>query len=406
MSKSDSYYYLLPFAVIYFFGNNLLLPEGLLYTAILSPVLLYYIYREGDFKDLLKWSLLLLIPIPFQLVSGVDLKSYIISTTLLLSAWIFLFASIRAVKNYSNNLETIFRAVLIINSVLLLIALFALPFQPLRDILWDSIPISANVPGFPRLKLLAYEPSHYALLLSPVFFYYLLRMITGKMKHPFLMIIAIGLPILLSLSFGVIGAMVLAFFIVSIIYAKKLPTIFWSYFFYSLLFATTIIVIIWFIWPENPIFLRISNIIAGSDTSGKGRVFTSFMFAFDLIKTNNLVMGIGPGQVKILAHDLIINYYKYTGDYAVIVRIPNSMGETLAIYGFYGFLLKLFFEIYFFIRLKIYENLYSMILFLFIFIYQFTGSFLINVAEIGIWVILFNARFHRFDLDKLKKAGA
>ena len=113
-------------------------------------------------------------------------------------------------------------------------------------------------------------------------------------------------------------------------------------------------------------------------------------------------MGVGPGQVKILAHDMIINYYKYSGDYAEIVRIPNSMGEMLAVYGIYGFILKLVFEIYFFVRLKIYNNLYTLVLFLFIFIYQFTGSFVINVAELGIWAVVFNAKLSRFNLGSLK----
>lgn len=403
MSKTESYFYLLPFTVLYFFGNNFLLPEGLLYTAILAPVFLYYIYREGDLKKMMKWSLLLLIPIPFQLVSGVDLKSYLISTILVFTAWLFLFAAIRAVKNNGNNLEAIFKTVLIINSVLLLAALIFLPFQPLRDIFWYSIPISPNVPGFPRLKLLAYEPSHYALLLSPVFFFYLLKTLTGNVKHPLLVITAIGIPIVISLSFGVVGAMVLAMLIGTIIYIKILPKVYWSYFFYSVLFVIVFALLTWFIWPSNPVFMRIENILTGADTSAKGRLFNSFWFAWDLIKTHNLFMGVGPGQVKILAHDLIVNYYQYSGEYAEIVRIPNSMGEILAIYGIFGFVLKLFLELFFFIRLKIYNNYFNLVLFLFVFIYQFTGSFLINVAELGVWVIVFNANFPLFKIDSLKE---
>ncbi len=73
----------------------------------------------------------------------------------------------------------------------------------------------------------------------------------------------------------------------------------------------------------------------------------------------------------------------------------------LATYGIYGFVLKIIFEIYFFFRLKIYRNLYSLILFLFIFIYQFTGSFLVNAAEIGAWALVFHSRFISFDYDRL-----
>jgi hypothetical protein len=108
----------------------------------------------------------------------------------------------------------------------------------------------------------------------------------------------------------------------------------------------------------------------------------------------------------VLGHDLIINFYQYTGEFAEVVRIPNSMGEMLATYGIYGFAMKLVLEIYFFIRTRVYLNLFALALFVFIFIYQFTGSFLVNVAELGIWAMVFACRPPDLQRDnlKLKKA--
>ena len=80
------------------------------------------------------------------------------------------------------------------------------------------------------------------------------------------------------------------------------------------------------------------------------------------------------------------------------------MGEMLATYGLYGFILKLTFEIYFFVHLRIYSNLYSLCLFIFIFVYQFTGSFLTNSEEIGIWAIVFQSRFSQFDYQKINNS--
>jgi len=37
---------------------------------------------------------------------------------------------------------------------------------------------------------------------------------------------------------------------------------------------------------------------------------------------------------------------------------------------------------------------------LFIFIYQFTGSFITNVAELGIWAVVFGTRFIEFETAK------
>jgi hypothetical protein len=402
MKKTNTYYYLIPFAVLYFFFNNLLLPEGLLYTALLTPMLVYYIYREGDFKQMVLWSVLFLIPIPFHLIHGVDIRSFIISTTLVFTVVVFFFAARLMIFQANENIERIFRTILFANGALIIFAMLTLPAGFLREIFWYEIPISVGVQGFPRLKLLAYEPSHYALLLSPVFFFYILKVFTGQTLHPLILLAAVFLPLMLSLSFGVIASMVIALLIASLVYIHKLSRTYWSYIFYSSGFVIIITFLIWFLWPDNPVYERISNILSGEDTSARGRLFNSFWFAFDLIKENNLWLGVGPGQIKILAHDMIVNYYKYTGNYAEIVRIPNSMGEMLAIYGLIGFTLKLVLEFYFFFRLKICNNFYTLVLFLFIFIYQFTGSFLVNVAEIGIWAIVFTIKLPRFDSDNLK----
>jgi hypothetical protein len=162
----------------------------------------------------------------------------------------------------------------------------------------------------------------------------------------------------------------------------------------------------WLLWPGNPVYIRIENILTGADSSSKGRLVYSFMFAKDLVMQHNVWFGVGPGQVKILAHDLIVNFYQYTGDYAETVRIPNSMGEMLATYGIIGFTVKIVVEIILFVHLKIYRNLYSLMLFMFIFIYQFTGSFLVNAAEIGIWAIVFQGRFPDFEIGNINQGHA
>ncbi len=402
MKKDVTYYSFLAYAILYFILNNVLLPVGLLYTTLLSPVFLYWLYKRHKFPKLFKWSILLLIPAIFQIIGGIDLKSYAISTTLVLSVWIFLFAASEGLKVMKPGLQDIFFKILIINATLLVIALLLLPFSSLRDLMWFSVPISKNIPAFPRLKMLAYEPSHYALLLSPVFLFYLIKILTGQAKHPLILFAGVGIPLFLSLSFGVLGALIISIIIATLIYWKKLPKITGSFFFYGLFALGLVIVAIVIFWPDNPVFVRLHNIFSGSDTSAKGRLVNSFIFASDMIRDKNTWIGVGPGQIKVLAHDLIVSHYKYTGKFSEVVRLPNSMAEMLAVYGLYGFILKIAFEIYFFIRLKIYNNLYSLTLFLFIFIYQFTGSFLTNAAEIGTWAIVFNARFERYEFNKIK----
>ncbi|PIY34027.1 MAG: hypothetical protein COZ08_04175, partial [Bacteroidetes bacterium CG_4_10_14_3_um_filter_42_6] len=64
----------------------------------------------------------------------------------------------------------------------------------------------------------------------------------------------------------------------------------------------------------------------------------------------------------------------------------------------------LFLEVFFFVKKRIYNNHYALILFLLIFIYQFTGSFITNVAELGIWAVVFGTRFIEFDFPKSQTA--
>lgn len=403
MKRESSYYPFLAFFILYFFFNNLFLKEGLLYTTLLVPVFLYWLYKKGQVAGMLKWTLLLLFPLPFQLLNGVDPGSYFISSLLVLSAWIFLFTALEAIRSTRDSLEEIFLTSLKVNSVLVLIALCILPFSGLREFMWDTIPMTRNLYAIPRLKLLAYEPSHYGLLLAPVFLYFILKILTGKSGHPLILAAGIGVPLLLTFSFGIIGAMIPAILISALAHLRNISVNARRMLIYSVFFLIIVTGCLWILWPDNPFFIRAGNIITGADSSTKGRLVHSFMFAKDLILQHNAWMGVGPGQIKILAHDLIVSFYKYTGEYAEIVRIPNSMGEMLATYGIYGFILKIFFEVFFFVRLKIYRNLYSLGLFIFIFIYQFTGSFLVNAAEIGIWAIVFAGRFPLFQGDSLRK---
>lgn len=406
MIKATTYQHYLPYVILYFFLNNIFLPHGLLYTSLLTPVFVYWLYKQGDVKNMAIWTLVLVIPIPFQLYTGVDSPTYIRSSLLILGAWIFFFTAIRAVRVLHQDLHTIFKKVLIANTVLTFVALALLPFVRLRDLMWNSIPISPNIPPFPRLDLFSYEPSHYALLLTPVFIYFVFMSMAGKLRHPLLYLMACLAPLFLTFSFGVIGGLILVVLIILIIYARRLPKKTMKAWLYGILSLVMAFILVNWLWPENPVWSRIINIISGTDTSAEGRLFNSFMFSADLIMHHNFLFGVGPGQVKVLAHDLIINYYQYSGEFAEVVRIPNSIGEVLATYGIYGIFLKIFFEVYFFVKTKVYDNMYALGLFIFIFIYQFTGSYLVNVAELGIWALVFMYRPEHLHRNQLMRDTA
>ena len=72
--------------------------------------------------------------------------------------------------------------------------------------------------------------------------------------------------------------------------------------------------------------------------------------------------------------------------------------ETLAIFGWVGFCVRIFIELSLFFYTKVWKNYYRLLLFLFIFLYQFTGSFITNIAEYVIWIMAFTNAFPQFDV--------
>jgi hypothetical protein len=119
--------------------------------------------------------------------------------------------------------------------------------------------------------------------------------------------------------------------------------------------------------------------------------------AYRIAAERSLVFGSGLGQIKELAPEIVQKYYNYWGELDV-VRIPNAMAETLAIFGFAGVFLRIAICIYFFFRTQVLNNYYRTALFLFVFIYQFTGSYVTNMVEYVIWGLAFTRVFPEFNV--------
>lgn len=387
-----------PFAFIYFFINSLALPFGLTYMALLAP--LFYVWVLLVRKKEILWPFIIIL-LPFiiihiALVEPV-IKTYAVSLLNLLLVYIFC----QAVYTFlimCVDIEKIFRGILIINFIVCLIAI-PLYFTPYFSILWDEQNITEGVGILRRLRLFTYEPSYYALLFVPIFFFFLLQYffrlnkIRGSLLLPMLF-----LPYLLSFSIGVMGAILLAVFFTWIIYFKRLTSkkrIANAIITTSVSFTSVLLILILF-FRHNPIFTRIANIFAGKDTSGKGRTVDAFHLAGKMLNEKNEYWGIGLGQIKIIGDDIISSYYLYNMDFTA--TIPNAAAETLAIFGWVGFLLRILVELFLFFYTRVWTNYYRLLLFLFIFIYQFTGSFITNIAEYVIWILAFTNVFHQFDV--------
>jgi hypothetical protein len=389
-----------PFALVYFFFNSLGLPLGLTYTTLLAPFLYYWILITRKREILLPFLIAL---VPFFIVQvneGVDLKTYFVSVMNLTAVYIFCQAFYTFLKN-CKDIEGIFRKLVIINFILCLIAI-PVYFTDYYYILWIKQFLTEGVDEFLRLKLFTYEASYYATLFTPLFFFYFLKVNLGQnKKSSFLILALIFLPYLLSFSLGVISSIIISVIIMYVLlfrYLNKKRRFWWLGIFVSgsivLMFITLSI-----FFPDNTLFIRIGNIFSGHDTSGNGRTWDAFLLGDKILRLRNIYFGVGPGQIKVIGTDIIRDYYNYPLDYNTIT-IPNATAETLVIFGTFGIILRFSAEIFFFFYTKVWKNYYRLLLFTFIFLYQFTGSFITNLSEYVIWIMAFTKGFPQFDVKE------
>jgi hypothetical protein len=391
----------LPFAFIYFFINSSGLPFGLTWTAVLAPFFYVWVLLTRKKESLFPFIVILLPFIIIQVYEGLEINVYAISIVNLLLVYIFCLAVYVFFKK-CHDPEKIFSWILIVNFILCLIAI-PLYFTPYDDWFWMEQGITADIRGFSRLKLFTYEPSYYAFIFTPVFFFFLLQYLFRQNKMPGLFILVmLFTPYIFSFSIGVITASLIALILTWLLWFRKLTSK--KRIFNAIISTSTgvfsILMILGAFFRNNTLFSRIWNIFSGRDSSGKGRTFDAFILADKILQTGNEYWGIGIGQIKLVGTNIIRDYYLYVNDFTAV--IPNSAAETLVIFGWVGFFLRFFLEIFLFFYTRVWTNYYRLLLFLFMFIYQFTGSFVTNVAEYVIWILAFTNLFHQFDVREDK----
>lgn len=390
----------LPFSVVYFFINSVALPLGLTFMTLLAPFFYFWVLLKRKKEILLPFVTVLL---PFIIVhvfiTGVDLKSYVLSTLNIIMIYIFCQAFYTFLRVHPDP-ERIFRKLLILNFVLCLLGILFY-FTPYDRIFWIRQTLSEQVFGVHRFRMFTYEASYYAMLFAPLFVFYWLQytFVQNRIKNQWL-IPMIFLPLLLSFSLGVITALLLAGLITFLIYfpllIRKRRVV--NSLIYAALLTVSIAGIMFLFFKNNPFFLRLLNLIEGDDTSGNGRTIDAFILTGKIIKEKSELWGIGPGELKYVGKDIIQGYYLYKPD--APVAIPNAAAETWLLFGWVGLVFRLGIQFVLFFYTKVWKNYYRLMLFLFVFIYQFTGSYITNPAEYVIWILAFTNVFSQFDVVK------
>lgn len=388
--NSLSMHRFLPIAILYFFLNGLFLPLGLLYTSLLAPVFIIWLWKYPAINYL--W-VFFLVSIPYAVIhflNGVNPLVYLKSYFLLFTVFVFCVSFFQFLK-IVKDLPSLFKSLTILNAFMVVIALITLLIPVLQPVLWYISEFTTGSGKVFRLKMFTYEASYYSTLLVPIVLYYYLKMLFFRIPNKAFTFLLLTIPLLLSLSFGIILGLILTMTILFLSDIKlfTLKSRFPSYFISTLLFFAIIFIILLQVYPDNALFIRMANIFEGKDTSFRGRTFDSFFLAWKVASQKSIIFGAGPGQTKLLGLDFFKDFYNYNEFTEEMISIPNSIGDTLATFGLLGVVIRLCVQVYFFFKTKVYLNFYRLALFIFVFIYQFTGSYITNIAEYVIWIMAF-----------------
>ena len=397
-----SYNKYLPIALLYFFFNGFFLPHGLLYTMILAPFFILWLLIHHSAKPILYFFPVILPFAIIHFINGVNTYFYIRSLVLLLAIYIFVIAFQHFLK-ICHTLRTLYKNILLINALFVVFAMLVLFIPSLTSKFWYANEITTGVIGIKRLQMLTYEPSYYSSLLVPIALYYYLKVMLRQLPNTYTYLMLVSIPLLLSLSFGVILGLTfsLLFTLLSgfktFFPNKNIPL----YLITGGIILLLLLVAFVQIFPENVFVVRITNVLLGRDTSFNGRTTDSFFLGWSIAEKKSIWFGVGLGQVKEIGLPIFTVFYNY--DFTIdMIGIPNSVADTLATFGLVGVFIRLTVEVYFFFKTKVFTNYYRLSLFLFVFIYQFTGSFLTNTAEYVIWILAFAPGiFREFDRETL-----
>jgi hypothetical protein len=212
------------------------------------------------------------------------------------------------------------------------------------------------------------------------------------------------LSLLLSFSLGVLSVIVLTLFILILIYSRSIlqHSRYRRLLFIGLIAIVSIAGFVYYFFPINPLTIRMNNLINGLDTSGRGRTYESFEIAWRVLQLNYPLTGIGLGQFKFIGRDVLLHYYKYH-TIPSVVRLPNALAETLVSFGVLGVFIRVFIQIYWAFKRRIVNNLFQTSLFISLFIYQFTGGFLMHSFEYYYWILVVVPIFKTFDKQQIFK---
>ncbi|MBR9832509.1 hypothetical protein GYB57_10200 [bacterium] len=394
------------FGYIHFTVNVLLIVPPLTYTSLFSTLLLPKMFkRKSVLIGLGVVSSIFVFYSIIHFINGVDLNYYLKSTLFMCFLSFSTLAIYVYLESNLNELAKLFKFLPFVVFGIFVLGIGAY-FTDFDHLFWKLHNFEAQGQSIPRYMGLSYEPSYYALSITPVFIFCLLKLLFNVTFRNLGIFILVSIPILATLSFGFFiasfMALVLSFGLIYLLFKEFKRVLIWP-------IAMILVSLVAVNLSDNAISKRIELIINGNDTSVNGRTVEAFYLGYKCAEQKSVLMGIGPGQIKIIGEEVIRPYYAawapigYSKENWPILSIPNSSAETLAIYGVLGLILRFTFQLFLFFKFKVYRNYFNLILFIFIFVYQLMGGFITSSMEYVLWIFAILPIFPEFNLKQEKK---
>jgi len=384
--------------LIFFFINSVGLPSPLLWSNFLS---IAYFKSFLNRRSLLSFGSVLLlfgIYLPIHLGLGVSEGDYFKS----LVVYFFILLSIPAAYQFINDRKEEFtrrfRQIAIVSFALFCLSLILFLFD--SNLLWQVHDFQGDGQTSYRYKAFTYEPSYYALLFLPICLYFLLKSIHEISPINIGLLLCAMIPVLATISFGFFAVLLMSAILsllIVLVQKRFLP------FRFSLFVIVGILCVLLSVFTIDLIAERASYILQGKDTSINGRTTEAFFLATEMIKAKSEIFGIGHGQIKILGEEYIRPFYLYSKESWPTVALPNALAETLAVFGFLGLSIRLGLQLFIFYYFRVADNLFNLCMFIFLFIYQFMGSFYMSGTEIVFWVLCTIKVFPEFNMQVLRR---
>ena len=367
----------LPLALIYFFINvPPFFPSGLLVTRILSPAFYFWLLLKHR-RFVIEGFLVVMFPFAFaNAIQGMKISDFVPSFLLFFTVYITVYTFAVAV-NEMRNLDHLIRTLIWLNLILAIIGL-AVRFTHYVTFMWMTPEDSSSTTL--RFKGFTSEPSLYSTLLTPLFLYSYWLVARKRNWYTVCLFLATSLPLLMSLSYGTIGGLTISLLTVYLVGGRGFTR-------YKWILAIGVVAAVGYLAlpSSNPIKARVVNMITGNDGSEQIRTSASYLAAYGEAKSKDIWFGAGLGETK----DIGRTYMNWDIS-SSNPHLASAIAETFGEMGILGLALRFFLEFFFFFRTKPYKDPYRLSLFIWIFVFQFGGSFKDNLGEYVIWILAFS----------------